>query len=381
MTTVAGAYRFGFALVVIVNTAPAQTLVNPSIVEREGLLTPRTMVPRAIADSLAARTPKELMGAYDAAMRFARDSSTKFQEAMQLYSRFPGTFTRAADRPYSPERALALALVADDATAMRKIAARFQGSPEDSMRMESDARALRQELRLVRSRATTQVLVFADGNIKGAASGAPSDGPVGTGSLGVSLQRGQTHWTASIAVASTSDTITSGFGASLLSPASGKRLFSGLIDLRTMLRNQPLHIYLTSSKSTWRMTNSANDTISLDAVMFGAGALRYWDLANGYVGDNYVALRLEAGGAMRWMTGDIVDSTANVFRKQNLGTQKRHFAGIEGGMQISFGRVTAATQVYYLRTVGRLKSQVRGLTRGQIVAGLSVAGDIFRGSY
>ena len=48
-------------------------------------------------------------------------------------------------------------------------------------------------------------------------------------------------------------------------------------------------------------------------------------------------------------------------------------------MQIAFGRVTGAIQVYWLFPANHAQSDVIGLTEGQIVGALSVAGDIFRG--
>lgn len=51
------------------------------------------------------------------------------------------------------------------------------------------------------------VVVFADGNIRGAARGEESNTPVGTGALGVQIDKPQGIWTGQVTVASTLDTI------------------------------------------------------------------------------------------------------------------------------------------------------------------------------
>lgn len=339
-------------------------------------------------DSLAGDT---LTQEFERAARWARDNADAFDEALALAVEFPGVFARAAQDPGAPERAVALALLAEDAERLGRLRAR--GRVTDTARVRSDAAALREALRISSARSATHVTIFADGNIKGAASGESVEGPVGTGSIGIAISRRNAFWTAMVAVASSSDTVSEGFGAAILSPGSGKRLYSGVLDLRKTAslagRKLRLHGYVMSSKSSWRLTTAPEtlavngtptvvvDTTVHDAVIFGAGLLHYWDIVDGYVGDNYVSLKVEAGASLRWLTGDIVDQRDLLSR--NLGTPKRHFGGFEGGMQISFGRVTGAIQVYWLRLIHSDRAEVVGLTHGQIIGALSVAGDIFRG--
>jgi hypothetical protein len=315
--------------------------------------------------------------------RWVRDNPAEFDEALALSIDYPEAFSRGAQDSTSAEYAAAVALLTATNDRLEELMTRVQ--PADTTRLAADVVALRRALETSIDRAT-QITVFADGNIKGAAQGESGEGPVGTGSIGLTVSRRRNFWTAMVAIASTADTVSDGFGAAMLSPGSGKPLFSGLLDLR----RKPWHLYAMTSKSTWRLTTepetlTVNDQISivpadtsvLDAVTFGAGGLYFWDLVNGYVGQNYVSLKIEVGLSLRWLTGDVAFVEEHELI-ENLGTRIRHFIGFEGGMQISFGRVTGAIQVYWMRGLTGRADAV-GLTEGQIVGGLSVAGDIFRG--
>ena len=371
----------------ILSTARAQTLVNDAVVEQRNRRQSSAAVAASVTPAIAGfdTLPSSAIARlWASAARFARDHEGEFDAALRLQAEFPATFLRESRDTATAAHAAAIALISDDETTMARVLGKV--APADTILFLQDARALRRALQLSGVRSGSAITLFADGNIRGAASGGPDEeGPVGTGSIGLALTKGRQKWAALVAVASTQDTISSGFGSTILSPASGSSLFSGLVDLRTPMAfrvpvigwdvSHPIHLYATSAKSTWRM----NDSTVRDAVAFGAGTLLTWDILDDYVGDNYIGFRLEAGAAMRWVTGDVASRENEAARLDALETSRRFFGGFEAGMQISFGRVTGGTQVYWLHNLAHRREHVRGLTHGQLVAGLSVAGDLFRG--
>jgi hypothetical protein len=130
---------------------------------------------------------------------------------------------------------------------------------------------------------------------------------------------------------------------------------------------------MSASKSIW-----ARDTATaVEAVVIGIGLTGYRDLVNGSIGDNRVALTLELGLSYRSLIGDV--AARDSLREALLGTRSSTFYGFEGGMQIRFNKIVAGVQLYHLWDLTRGK-RVDGLTRGQMVAGFSVQGDVFTGT-
>ena len=184
-------------------------------------------------------------------------------------------------------------------------------------------------------------------------------------------------------VASTADTLESNIGSFLLSPTGGRALRSGVLDLhfpralgRLFNAQTGIHTYLSASQSTWRGTS---DTVS--AVVVGIGALVYHDVARGHLGtelSNRAALTIEAGPSIRVIGGDVSGHAEDSLRVELLNSPSRVLGGLELGMQIEFGLVTAGFQFYLYKDFTHHKA-IKGVTGGQLVAGFSIGGPIFSG--
>jgi hypothetical protein len=108
-------------------------------------------------------------------------------------------------------------------------------------------------------------------------------------------------------------------------------------------------------------------------TLVGAGVTIFHDIASGYIGDsNRVSVALELGPSFRQISGDITDNDS--LRLELLTSNRRHFGGFEGGLEIKFNKVTARMQGYLF-----MGQKVPGFTAGQVAAVLSVQGDIFQG--
>jgi hypothetical protein len=229
----------------------------------------------------------------------------------------------------------------------------------------------------------THVSIYADGAIRGVALGEEDNATAGTGSLGIRVAVPNKIYYAVVNVASTVDTITGNAGSFILSPANGSALRSGILDLRfpntfgkIFGAQAGLHTYASASQSTWQGTVDTAGT-----VVVGLGALLYHDVANGQLGDeptNRIRLSIEAGPSMRIVGGDVSAGARDGLRTEVLGTTQTKFAGLELGMQIEFGIVTAGFQ-FYLYDDFKRHTDVRGITGGQFVAGFSIGGPIVGG--
>lgn len=131
----------------------------------------------------------------------------------------------------------------------------------------------------------------------------------------------------------------------------------------------PNHIYGTASRIHLNGGTEAAPR-AIRATVIGAGALWARDIFDGpLVESTKASLSIEGGVAIRWMSGDATRDSAlePIFR------DVRAFAGgPELGFAFTFGRVTAATQIYHLFNN---RDDVPGLGGLQMVAGLSVTGE------
>jgi hypothetical protein len=219
------------------------------------------------------------------------------------------------------------------------------------------------------------IIIFATGTASDAL-GDSRDGdeagrsPITTGSLGATVETDVSRWTARVSVISSDAVAPSDFGPLILTPGSGASLSSGVLDWRGLGRSDwPNHIYGTASRIHLEGGTTTEPT-RVRATIIGAGALWARDIFNGaLVESTSASLTIEFGAGLRWMSGDAArDSTFGpVFR------DRRAFAiGPEAGFAFSFGRVTAAAQLYHLFNSG---DDIPGLGGLQMVAGMSVTGE------
>lgn len=238
------------------------------------------------------------------------------------------------------------------------------------------------------SKSGKYVQIYADGAIRGAALGDQGT-PSGTGSLGVRVGYDKKSFFARINVASTVDTIAGGFGGVVLSPATGGSFKSGILDFerecgwlqklicRGGATGRGFHLYGTAAASTW-----ADSLGAMEAVILGGGMLFYKDIAKGFIaGDsaNSVRVKFEVGPSFRRVAGYLGSGAAEARRESVLGTTSAWFAGLEMGLNIQFGVVTGALQVYMYSDLQKSPA-VPGITGGQLVALFSIGGPIFSGS-
>ncbi|MET0399072.1 MAG: hypothetical protein ABW277_19925 [Longimicrobiaceae bacterium] len=192
--------------------------------------------------------------------------------------------------------------------------------------------------------------------------------PLGTGSLGVIVGTPVGRFMGRVSVLSTDAVAPADFGPMILTPGSGPSLSAGVIDWRNQWRG-PNHFYL--SGSAIRMRSPDTDSTVARATVFGAGALLARDLFDRPFFNTHVALSVEAGLAARFLDGDIRQDSAHF---AHLFKDDRNVAwGPELGFALSFGRLTAAAQAYFLGNQGE---GIPGLTRPQFVAGLAVSGEL-----
>lgn len=355
-----------------------QTMVNTAVhrgsiqdrVPDAGPITPGrdvfAVTPRGEGDNA------EILRKWIALARYARDHPQEIDAAVELLRDHPEIAANLA-KTDSASRAVHMGTPSGSSTELTKDTLSLNAGEKSSVKR--DAAALRAEFAAALDRLSGPVvLVFADGNIRGAARGESDASRVGTGSLGVSLAASFATYVATVAIASTQDTVDANYGASLLTPASGQSLASALFDVH--LQRVPVHFYASVARSLWRVrTEPSVQTAS--ATVVGAGALAYRYIALGDVGGNQVGLKVEFGPSVRWLEGDVRSRSVEL-QEELLKTSGTVFPGLEAGVQISFGSVSGAAQLYRLWDPDD-GVRVDGLTGLQLVAGLGVTGQIFGG--
>lgn len=231
----------------------------------------------------------------------------------------------------------------------------------------------------VESNDSTYIAFFAEGNISGLATSNGNATPVGTGAIGINVQKRNSSWTARVSVATNVDTVIRGFGTHVLNPGAGSSLSGGFLDLRLKevanVKRQKigLHFYICTSKTYW----GTRDT-TISAITSGAGATMYFDIMNAVLDKNEIAFGFEMGLAYRWIAGDIASKLNNEIRQNLLGSKTRHFPGFQAGMQIQCGSLIAGIHGYWLFNL-RSSEYIPGVTKGQLSAAFTISGPIFEG--
>jgi hypothetical protein len=220
--------------------------------------------------------------------------------------------------------------------------------------------------------ANTFIEIFAEGNIRGVATGSTNDGGAGNGALGIRLRNKQLLWNASVNIASTQDTLKQGFGENILLVGNGTNGISFLADIR--YEKYHLHGYLGSSKSTWNLSPRPDTSVYAKATVIGMGITFFKDIVRGRSQQNDITLSFEAGFAIRHLAGDVKrhETLVNAVLENE---DDRTFYGLEFGSQITFGSITAATSLFWMKG-----GSITGLSSAQLAAGLRIAAPIFKGT-
>lgn len=218
------------------------------------------------------------------------------------------------------------------------------------------------------------VVVFAGTALRDVVTGSTDLSPTATGSVGiefsgVSLLGRPSTWFAQVNAVAVADTVSDGYAATLLNPATGS--FSGLLDVQVagvLSDRLVLHPYVSVSSSVWRVQEE-----TARAVTAGGAALLAFDVVSGLtVGDKSYALRLEGGPSARILLGDVTSERFEAAGEEALSSGERFFGGLELGMSFQIGDLTAGLQYYHFF------GDEDGLTDGQLTGGIGLRAGLFR---
>jgi hypothetical protein len=248
------------------------------------------------------------------------------------------------------------------------------------------------------------VLVYIDGSIKGTDKKS-NETSTTNGSLAMSFA--DVNWDATISmnVAASQDSITTGFGQSLLVPGNGG-FASGLIDVRRSLsafKAPSLYVrgYLSSSSHRWSIKDEAGTPTTAVANALGSGVGLSWQLFSGTLKrpvaktstetekknadgekdetpkteDVLVSARLDFSAMRRALHGPVTERRFDTFRNTLLNGGDNVFHGFEIGLLLQYGTIRGSLAYYSFPNA----SDVDGLTRGQIAAGFAIAAPILSG--
>lgn len=327
------------------------------------------------------------------AARYARDNTEDFAKlyiAISNYSKDLGL--PSSQNNIALQSAIYGVLAMGDKEALNRYY-KLKDIPESSEKHKEIAKEIKALKTIVNRIYSPMVTVFASGNIRGIATNtSPESTTAGTGTLGAFYSSSDNIFSAQLAVASTQDTIRSGFGTLLLAPGNGKSFQSAIIEWYPRIgkefewlhpTNSWLHLYGTFSASLWEIEKDANGncTSCKSVSTVGFGLLYHHRLFSGLIADTEVGLSGEVGIAGRWLGGDIrnmlIDDIDTEKYLSIFPSKKSFYPGLEGGLTLNFGQVAGALQAYYL--FKKKNEPIDGLTGLQISVGLSVRGDIIRG--
>ncbi len=229
---------------------------------------------------------------------------------------------------------------------------------------------------VTQGRVEDSVAIFIDGNAR-TVFGQGEQAANASGTLGISRWGKTLFLSAQISVAAKSDTVSSGYGASLLTPASGAALNSGLINLGlsdVLPWGLVLKSYLSVSTHTWRIDNpdplvsASSFDVPIGGISFGVG----YPLVDGHAGGKKTAVDFYAAYSGRRMFGDLANSSRDDLKMLALGTTDETFHGFESGLNLQYGSISAGLIFYFF------DADVNGLTDGQVAAGVSLTADLIR---
>ena len=216
-----------------------------------------------------------------------------------------------------------------------------------------------------------------------------------SGALGISRLSPTWSFSGQINIAAKQDTVRDGFGASLLTPGSGKALTAGLVEwrrsfgsffgcegraklprvVREILRDDRLKVraYGTVSSSIWSLPAAGSEpaaAVSVVPIGFGLG-LGYTLISEAF-DEKPVAAGIVFGFSRRLVHGDIAGESHDLQRQAILGTSKESFSGYETGLELQFAQVSGGVTFYSFPRA----ATVPGFSRGQVVAGFSIRSNV-----
>lgn len=233
--------------------------------------------------------------------------------------------------------------------------------------------------------------IFVDGNVKNVIAQSTSGANTIQGSLGARY-RGDTYLvTASINLGGTLDTVTTNYGLSILAPATGRALNAALLEIRRprafrraddkQCNGDPTQVHcnfgwrayatLTTARWATQVDTSGKVLGVADVPALGLGGGMSYTFFSGTVDTNNVGVVLDAGYALRAISGDLL--AQDTLRSRLLHTEATVFTGLEMGLSLQYNAIKAGV-TYYL-----LNGSVGGLSRGQVVAGASIQADLVSG--
>jgi hypothetical protein len=260
----------------------------------------------AAATSAEIATQKEN---WQAAARLIRDKPRILAKQMEAYDKFPDLFTQATTDASSTNLLPYIILAEQEETVQNQYFTRT-GIPDGK-----DKNEIKAEIEAINNAVSAFVkptaAIYATGDIKGLTTGSSGQSTsTSTGSLGITYSSARNVYSVRIAVASTQDTLRSGFGAFLLSPANGSPLKSGVVEWFTKIKDDKMswvHVYVTGASSIWQLERDANknNVLAKSVSSVGLGALYRGVLINGFVGNTPAGIDFEVGLSSRWVNGDI----------------------------------------------------------------------------
>jgi hypothetical protein len=314
------------------------------------------------------------------AARYARDHKDQFTRLIMAQTSYPDLVNANPGAPV-PLRYAAYAILASQGDdAINAYYSKYKISDADKQIIQPEINALKNAINNISS---PSVAIFATGDIRGAATvNSSQNTTTGTGTLGVTYTSSKTVYSLKIAIASTQDSIKSGYGSFLLSPSNGSALKSGIFEIYKKITNDDkswVHFYVTMASSVWQIAqdNTTKTTVTKSASTAGLGLLYRRQLINGLVGNSPVGIDWELGLSGRWLGGDVrnllLSDEGTAQYLAIFPTKKDIFIGPETGFSLNFGEVTGSFQAYYLFKGDK---PIDGLTGLQVTAGLSVRADL-----
>jgi hypothetical protein len=234
------------------------------------------------------------------------------------------------------------------------------------------------------------VTVFADGNLRSAV-GQGEDATLASGDLGLRVRKETVLLSLRIAATGTGQALRERQAAAILVPGTGSSLNAGYGEIRITTSKEGAFVqsglrgYVSVTTAQW--TDTLTDR-TVGALVGGAGVGGFVNLFGGTLGGTppanpgeaqgagktRVAAVLDLGLAWRTLGGDIADVTNEDVLIDLFDSAAKNRLGLEAGLALQLNDLKAGL-TYYL-----FGGSVPGLSRGQVVAGFSVAVPLISGA-
>lgn len=233
------------------------------------------------------------------------------------------------------------------------------------------------------------VTIFADGNLRSSV-GKDEDATLASGALGIEVKKQTVLMTVRITATGTSQPLRGRHAAAILVPGTGSSLNAGYGEIRVTSSEQGaffqkgLRGYVSVTTAEWTDTLSG---ATVGALVGGAGIGGFVNLFGGTLGTRptsaaeprgpggtRVAGVLDFGLAWRTLGGDIANEANAPILENLFASRSKDRLGLEIGVALQVNDLKAGLTYY------RFGGSVPGLSRGQVVAGFSVAVPLIQGS-